>query len=570
VPVMQPAIQRECMAGSPFDLRSEPQRLVRVFGRPVFFDVACGRRGRRWRMALDLVGSTSGNVRPMMTNSTLLLASGGLMWADWLTLGGYFVVLIGASVWVSLRPQRDASDYFLGGRSVPAWAVALSVLATSQSAATFLAVPEGAFKGNLTYLSASLGQIVAALVVALLFIPALYRCRATTVYQLLEERVGPPARTSASIMFMVGRVLASGARLFLVSQAAAMVLFGDKLPGQVFIAVGMLTVIGIGATLVGGVRSVIFTDVLQAIVYVGAALAAVIVLLGRIDLDLGELVAAWQSGLPGEASKLTVLSTSFDTGRTFTLWTALGGLVILNLGFYGTDQDAMQRMLACRSGARAARSVIVAALAGIPVVALFLLVGLLLWAYQPDSRADGGDAIKVFLHFMMQDMPPGLGGLMLAGLLAAGLSSFNSALHALSSCLISDLVMRRRPGLSPADQVRLGRLGVVLFGLLLGLFAVVCVHWHRASGMDLISFVLFVMAFAYSGLVGVFLTVLFTRRGSNGSVIAALLVGLGAMIFMHLAFGMWITSFELSFPWQLLIATVLAFVVCCAGRSTRR
>ena len=534
-----------------------------------------------------------------MDTAPILLATGGTLgWADWLTLAGYFFLLAASGFWVSRRTQNDASDYFLAGRSMPAWAVALSVLATSQSAATFIGAPQSAYRGDLTYLSANIGQIIAAIVVALFFIPALYRCRAATVYELLEVRVGWTARAAASLTFMVGRVMASGARLFMGSLAGAMILFGDIEPAQVVVAIGVVTSIGIVYTLVGGVRSVIVTDVIQAVVYVGAAGAALAVLLLKIPVGLGQVLEALQSGMPDGASKLRVVDTAFGgLDRTYTLWTALGGFALLNLGFYGTDQDAMQRMLTCRTAARGAWSMIGAVLAGIPVTLLFMFVGLLLWVFYtqpqlmgtvPPGLKSGGSA-KIFLQFILREMPPGLGGLMLAGLMAAGLSSLNSALHALSSCLVGDFVVRCFSGVSSRRQVVLGRLGVVLAGILVGLFAAVCAIWHHASDMALIDFALLVMTFAYAGLVAVFLTVLFTRRGSSVSILAALAGGFLLVILMQppiwevdcrlLAMAAervsahrvadWFedcADWKPAFPWQLVIATGIASVMCCAGR----
>ncbi len=531
----------------------------------------------------------------------------GFGWADWLVLVGYFLLLAVSGVWLARRKQQDTTDYFLANRTMPAWAVAISVLATAQSAATFIGAPQSAYQGNLTYLSANIGQILAAVIVAVVFIPVLYRCRATTVYELLEVRVGGPARVAASWMFMVGRVMASGARLFMGGLAGAMILFGDIEPAQVVIAIAVMTVVGILYTLAGGIRSVIWTDVIQALVYIGAAVAALVVLLQRIPVSPGALVDAWRHGMADGSSKLQVLTTGFESAgdgdpyefltHNYTLWTAMLGFTLLNLGFYGTDQDAMQRMLTCRSAASGAWSMIGAVLIGIPVTLLFMAVGLLLWVlYQcPELMGAAGpdyampDDLKVFLVFILREMPPGFSGLMMAGLMAAGLSSLNSALNALGSSFISDFYRRRRPDRSERHFLWAGRAAVAISGVFVGGFAAFCVFWQGKTKVPLIDFALLVMTFAYAGLVAVFLSVLLTRRGNNHSVIAALLCGFLMVMFMQPYFWQpacnalaeWASGLDavslrdrmrryaeqpIAFPWQLTFAVAVAMLVCCAGR----
>ncbi|MCG8512252.1 MAG: hypothetical protein MI741_23790, partial [Rhodospirillales bacterium] len=163
---------------------------------------------------------------------------------DWTVLGGYFAVLIAASLYFTRRGQKSTDDYFLAGRRMPAWAAALSVMATSLSAATFIGAPEQSYKGDLTYLSSYLGFIIAAIVVAVFFIPAFYRANVSTVYQLLEIRYGKAVKIIASCMFMLGRVLASGARLYIGAIAGAMILFGHDEPWSICAAVAVIAIAG--------------------------------------------------------------------------------------------------------------------------------------------------------------------------------------------------------------------------------------------------------------------------------------------------------------------------------------
>jgi SSS family solute:Na+ symporter len=517
------------------------------------------------------------------------LASSSFVALDWVILAGYLVLLGVTGWWLSRKKQTGTDDFFLGSRQMPVWAVAFSVLATSQSAATFIGGPGKSYSGDLSFMLFTIGQIVAAVIVAFLFIPVFYRHKVATVYELLELRVGRPARQAASWMFMVGRVFASGARLFIASLAVSLIMFGDIIWWHVSAAIVVMTLLGIFYTLFGGIRSVIWTDVIQTFVYIGAALAALIVLWNIIPADSSQILTALSEGRSDGGSKLNWFNTSFGgfgPEHTFTIWTALIGFTLLNIGFLGADQDGMQRMLTCKSARHGAQSALGAILLGIPVTLLFLAVGLLLWVLytQPQLMAGAlpgaavsGEAVQakdVFLRFIMTQMPAGLGGLMMAGVIAVGLSSINSALNAMASTFVNDVYRHWRKDRDEKHYLRVGRLGVFVWGVILGVFAIFCFFWQQASEIPLIVFALNVMAFAYAGLVAVFLTVLLTKRGSNASVIASLIVGFLLVLLMQPAIWTHIAPSSLgdttlALPWQLTIATGVSAIVCCLGKSQK-
>ncbi len=511
---------------------------------------------------------------------------------DWVALGSYGFVLLLSGLWLGRKKQLGTEDYFLGGRSMPAWAVALSILATSLSAATFIGAPEQAYRGDWTYLSVNIGAILGAIFVALVLVPAFYRHRVATVYELLELRFGANARVAASWTFMIGRVFASGARIFIAALPLSLILFGDLEPSHLSLAIAALTFVAVVYTLAGGVRSVIWSDVIQTIVFVGAAVVAALLLLHKIPLSVGEIIAELGSSAPGAASKLTVIDPGWDLSKGglgfhpssyYTLLTALTGLTLLNIGAYGTDQDLVQRVLTCRSAVQGSRSVIAAILASIPVIAIFLAIGSLLYIFyqRPDlmgTSAPGytvDDSRQIFLSFILEEMPAGMPGLMIAGLFAAGLSSLNSALNAMASSFVNDWYRAVVPDRQERYYLQAGRFAVVGWALILGGFAMACVHWQQAAEQSLIDFALSVMAFAYSGLVAVFLTAVLTTRGNGRSAILALAAGFGTVTLLQpQIWSMWAPaawlSWKMSFPWQLLIATSLAMTVCCLGRNEGR
>ena len=505
---------------------------------------------------------------------------------DWAVLLGYFAMLLATGVWFARKEQSGTEDYFLGGRRMPTWAVAVSVLATSLSAATFVGGPQQAYTGDLTYLISNIGMVLAAVVVAAFFVPVFYRARVATVYELLEHRHGPGAKQAASWTFMLGRIMASGARIYIGALPMALILFegvgGASETWHIVAAIWVMTVVGIIYTFVGGIASVIWTDVIQTAVFVGAAIAAIVLLLAKIDAPIGDVIETLRAAeTPAGESKLTLLSTSTDPAANYTIFTAIFAFTLMGIASYGTDQDLVQRMLTCKSAAKGSASVLGAIVASVPVVSLFMVVGLLLWIFyqQPALVGEGApdyeanDSRTVFLEFILREMPAGMTGLMMAGLFAAGLSSLNSGLNSMASTLMNDVYKGVAPAKSEKHYLRVGRLFVVGWGIVLGGFATFCVYWQSADGSTLIDFALGVMTFAYAGLLGVYLTTLFTKRGSTASVLAALITGFVVVGMLQPNVVTWWTGivglaeFELGFPWRLTAGAVAATCVCLIGNA---
>ncbi len=495
----------------------------------------------------------------------------GFSYLDWIVLAGYFLMLVITALLFSRR-QRNTDDYFRAGGNIPYFAASVSFLATALSAATFIGGPQQAFVSDLTYLSANIGSILGIIVVAFYFVPAYYRNRSVTVYGMLENRFGAKSAMSASGTFLVGRIFASGARLYIAAIPASWIVFGDIRIPHLLIAIAVLIVIGTTYTLAGGIRSVIWTDVIQAVILVGTALTAALVLLHKIPLSLPEIIDALQNPGDGLPSKLSVFKLGLDGLDTkYTVLTAIFGFTLLNIGSYGTDQDMAQRMLVCKDARRGSKSALTAILIGLPVTTLFMLIGLLLHIFYSRPELMGSAAPvyqisgtrQVFLEFLLHEIPPGMTGLMMAGLFAAALSSVNSALNAMSSAIVTDFYRKFRPKKSEKQYLNAGRLGVVVCGIVLGGFAVISVYWQSARPeATLIDFALQVMVFAYSGLTAVFLCAVFTKRGNDTSVIGALIAGF--LIALSLQYS---AQSSLAFAWQMLIATSYAFMVCCLGKK---
>lgn len=536
------------------------------------------------------------------------MARTGFSTLDWLVLGGYFAGLAALGIALS-RKQSGTEEYFLGGRRMPAWAVALSVVATAISAATFIGAPAQSYGGDLTYLSATIGQFLAILVVAFFFIPVYYRERTATVYQLIGTRYGDGAKQACSWMFMVGRVFANGARLFMAALAGSRLVFGDTSPGHLILGVALITVVGIAYTLVGGIRAIIWTEVVQTVVLVGAAVAAIALLAGRIPVSTSQIIQTLASAKTAAGSPKTLVLDSgihpgtsglgIDFARPYTLLTAVLCWTVFNLAAYGTDHDLAQRMLTCRSAAKGSQSAIGAIVIGLPITALFMIVGLLLYIFYDRRDVMGGawpgprpgEGRDVFLEFIITQTPRGLAGLMMAGLFAAALSSLSSALNAMAATFVNDVYKRARPDRDERQYLLAGRVSMAGWGLILGTFGCLCIYWQqynaKVGDQTLIDFALGVMNFAYSGLAAVFCTAIFTRRGNGASAIAALATGfIVVLLFQPAVYHAWaqhltwtryapegtgptsLATVKIAGPWHLLIAFILATSVCALGKRS--
>lgn len=506
----------------------------------------------------------------------------GFTWLDWGVVGGYVLILALAG-WLSTRRQRDAEDYFLAGHRVPIWLVAVSVLSTTQSAATFLGVPDYGYRGDYTYLTSYIGPLLAAFLVARFLLPRLYALGVTTVYELLAHRYDARAMRAAGGMYLVGRVFASGARLYLAAIAVSMIVFGDIAAANLFAASAMLVVLGLAFTFVGGLRSIIWSDLVQVLLYVGAAAAVLALLWASIPAPAGAILHAL-AATPDGADKLRLIDLSLDPGAAFSLPATLTGITLLFFASMGLDQDITQRFLACKDPKEATRSLYVSVLASLPVVLLFLAIGSLLYIFydRPDvmgaaggaaAGEQGGEKITVFMRYILTEVPPGVRGFVAVGVLAA--AAVNSGLISMSSVLIQDFyrpwMERRRGEVAERHFVQAGRVAMVGLGLALLAMSVLCYYWQRYTAAPLLEFALGVMGFAYSGLLGVYFTALFTRRGSTGSVLAALAAGFVAVALQQAyvvdMLGLPAAWKALAFPYQLCLGTAVAFAVCVAGNS---
>ena len=503
---------------------------------------------------------------------------------DWLIVAAYVAVIAVAAYGLGRRRANDARDYFLASGAVPPWLAAISVLATTQSAATFLGGPDYGYRGDFTYLGANIAALLAAFVVARVFMPRFYAMDVTTVYELLGRRFGAGAMRAAGAMFLVGRVMAGGARLYLAAVAVSMLLFMSVSAGGVLTAAALLVTVAFAFSVRGGLRSIVWIDLIQFAVYAGVAVAMLLFLRSLIPLPLSQILHGL-AVTPEGRDKLRLFNPTLDPTQPFALPAILCGLTLLNIGSFALDQDVTQRLLACKDAKAGARGLYISVLVAVPVVAVFVAIGSLLYIVyrRPDlmghaalaSHAAAGSDITIFMRFILTQAPPGLRGLATVGVIATCVGTTMSALNAMSSVLVQDFYRPWRSGRTTEQPehhyVFAGRIGMAATALATLVMAVFSFYWRQYSDTPLLEFVLSVMNFAYAGLLGVYFTAVFTRRGSTASVMAALAVGFVVILLLQPyvadSIGLPGALRRLAFPWQLCLGATAAFVTCLLGRS---
>jgi len=447
---------------------------------------------------------------------------------------------------------------------MPTLAVALSILATSQSAATFLGVPEFSYTHNFTLLGFYFSSLLAVIFVAKFFVPRFYEMRAITVYELLESRYGESAKHQAGLMFLLGRILASGARLYIAALAISMILFLDIEFSHMLLSITLLLIGALAYAYFGGVKSVILSDVIQALTYVSAG----VVVLVYLYLSLGDVPIMQKLQ---EADKLQLFDLSLD-GK-FSVIGLLTGWLLLNIAAFGLDQDMSQRVLSCKNKEEASRSLILSILFTIPIVVFFLLIGALLFVYYENAsitQSFEGEKITIFMYYILHEMPEGLRGFVTVGAIAAALSSTNSVLGAMASVAVEDIYrpyrLKKEPNTSEAHFLKASKNAVLFFAFALFLMATLSYFWQRYAELSLISFALGVMAFAYTGLLGVYFSAIFTKAGSATLVPYSLLGGFVTVLALQpYTFGL-----SIGFAWQITLGTIVSFAIMQSSRLGKK
>ena len=486
---------------------------------------------------------------------------------------GYLIGIVLFGTWFARR-QKTTSDYFLGDRSVPWWAVAFSIVATETSTITFISVPGIAFArgGNFQFLQLVFGYLLGRVVIAALFIPSYFRGNLLTVYQLLDRRFGGKIKVLAASLFVVMRNIADGIRLLLTAIVLAAVYTSFQPTANAeqwtIIAVVLIGIAMIIFTYFGGMEAVIWVEVVQLGIYIAGAAAAAVVLAYSIDGGLGAAIRIGR-----EYNKFSILDFTFDATKTFTFWAGLIGGCFLTMSTHGTDQYLVQRYLCTDRPRRAAAALLTSGVIVLAQFIGFLFIGVLLFAfYHPytdhayASAAaafpfSGGD--RVFPDFITRHLPTGLSGLVVAAIFAAAMSS---SLNSIAATAVNDLYRPLRPSKSDQHYLKVSHLLTLLWGIVQIAVALVVRNQNQSALDQALS----IASLINGPVLGVFLVGTFLRRVSQPPALLGMLVSIVAMLYIF---------FETKIAWTwyvfigsgitLLVAWLLGFAFAPAPESKR-
>lgn len=448
------------------------------------------------------------------------------------------------------KSQHSITDYFLGGRDIPWWAVTLSIVATETSTLTVIGTPGIAYASDFQFIQLVVGYALARIIISIFFLPAYFRGEIFTVYQILQTRFGGKVKSLTSALFLVTRSLADSVRVFAVSLVVALVIkTGDVASVLVICALTLVY------TFHGGMRAVIWTDVAQLGIYLGGSLVTAAVLLARIP-------GGWTEVAATAGGKFHFLDFSFSLTDSYTFWAGIFGGTCLTMATHGTDQLMVQRLLSARNLRESRLALIASGALVLFQFLLFLFIGVLLFVFYqrfPPTTPFTGSTDAIFPRFFVTQLPPGLGGLMVAAVFAAAMSTLSSSLNSLASTTLIDFY---KPVFKTSvDELRLSRLFTVGWGVILSFLAV---FTNRAESTLVLG--LTIASFTAGPMLGIFLLALFSKKVTENDGLIGMICGLSTMVAVR-----WLTP--IAWSWYVLIgaaATVGAGMLFNWVRKVRR
>lgn len=487
-----------------------------------------------------------------------------LSMVDWTVIVVYLVAIVAFGMW-SGRRQQGTRDFFLGGRNLPWWGVAFSIVATETSALTFIGVPAMAYGADhLTFIQIITGYVIARVILAVVMVPHYFRGEIYSPYQLMEHAFGPAARRTAGGCFLLSGTLAAGVRVYVTCIPLQLILgFSDA---QIVWVIVLFAVVALMYTLVGGVKSAIWVEAVQFLLFLAGGLFTLFYIPTLID---GGWRAAWDTAAAG--GKLHWLNPDFALAKPFNLWMGLIGATFQVMASHGADQLIVQRVLSCRSETDGRKALLLSAVIILPLMLVFLLCGTLLWVFYqhhalaialPEVRPGVGKNDYVFPIFILTIVPPVLKGFLIVAILSAAMSSVSGALSALSSVFTMDFYKGlARTARSEAFYLRFSRISTAFWALL-----VVTVAMLTRQVESVLN-----AAFALNGLtsgamLGGLTLALTWRKGRAGPVIVGMLGSLIVMAYLYLNWRQ-----TIAWPWYTMIGTLVTIGVAWLVRLfTRR
>jgi SSS family transporter len=460
--------------------------------------------------------------------------------ADLAVIAAYLVFI----TWFGARfkeDQKTLKDYFLGGRDAPWWAIAFSIVSAETSTLTVIGTPAIAFAGNLTFLQLIFGYLLGRIVIVTVFLPLYFRGEMFTAYELMERRFGPDVRRFTAGTFLILRVLAEGVRVFAVAIVVGIVLHSNQV-----LSIAIIVLLTLFYTFEGGMTAVIWTDVVQMILYIAGAIASFFLILHLIPGGWNHVAA-----VAGSAGKFKLFDFSFSLTqaffkRSYSFWAGLIGGCFLVTASHGTEQLLVQRLLSARSQKESSWALLSSWVVIFFQFGLFLFIGILLWVHYRDTHQSLPNPPEAaYPQFLWQYMPVGLSGLTIAAILAAAMSNLSAALNALASTTVMDFVRPWKPRRAEASYLRMARWATIAWGVVLFSVGLAARHWGRIleAGLSIASVL-------YGALLGVFLLGILTKRPGQKAAIGGMIAGFSATFLLRGA---------VAYTWYVLIGTVVTF-----------
>jgi len=462
----------------------------------------------RWK---DRIVIPSGEVRPGVRTPMVQTATVGTKSVDFGTVNyavvvAYLLALVAMGFYFSRR-EKGTDDYFLAGKRIPWWAAGMSIYATQLSAITFVSIPAVAYATNWIVYPGQITILLMAPVVVIFYLPFFRRLNVTTAYEYLEHRFNLAVRLFGSLSFVVFQLFRMSVVVYLPALALSAVTGIN-----IYICIATMGILSTLYTVLGGMEAVVWTDVLQVMVLSGGMCLSLLI----IVMDVGGIGTVYQTAI--EHDKLRMFNWTWDSSQAAT-WLVLMGSFALQFGPYTTDQAVVQRYLTTKDDRAAARSIWLNGILTIPFGLMFFLLGTCLFVFfrlHPELLTLGMENDKVFPLFMAAQLPVGLSGLVIAGVFAASMSSLDSSMHSVATALTTDFYRRLNPQVDDRRCMRLARVLTVVAGGLGTLVALLLARFDISSLFFLFQKLLGLIS---SGLVGIFILGIFTRRGHASGVL---------------------------------------------------
>jgi SSS family solute:Na+ symporter len=438
------------------------------------------------------------------------------------------------------KRQRSLRDYFLAGRDVPWWAIALSIVAAETSTLTIISIPGLAYDTNMAFLQVVMGYLVGRVIISFVLLPHYFRGDLYTAYQLIEKRFGPDLRWVTSGLFLLTRAAAEGVRVYAVSIVISIALGTGEVA-----SIAIITALTLIYTFEGGLAAVIWTDVVQTAIYIGGTLVGAGIILHFVPggwTHIHQIAAAH--------GKLRIFDFTPSLWRPYSFWAGLIGGALFVTASHGTDQLIVQRLLAARNLRQSITALLSSGVAILFQFALFLLVGVMLFAYYLLPTSHFGTADRIYLTFVVTRMPHGISGLLIAAILAAAMSNLSAALNSLSSSTMLDFYLRLRPQPEENQRMQLSRLTTLIWALVLFALAILCLN--RVGRVVEVG--LQIASIAYGALLGCFLLGVLTQRANQTGGMLGMLCGFGAEIYL------WQFT-SVPWTWYVVMGTLVTFGV---------